>query len=69
MKLLSRLFALCLIMSATSLSLAHEGHEHAAPLDQITAVETADIKIFEKEKETIVQIVTPKHGDFEDLMI
>lgn len=47
MKLLSRVFALCLFMSAASLSLAHEGHEHAAPLDQVTAVETADIKIKE----------------------
>mgnify|MGYP007062894872 FL=1 len=47
MKLISRLFALCLFMSATSLSLAHEGHEHAAPHDQTTAVATADIKIKE----------------------
>jgi hypothetical protein len=44
MKLVSRIFALCLIMSAASLSSAHEGHEHAAPLDQTTAVATADTK-------------------------
>tara|TARA_R110002073_G_scaffold150569_6_gene304744 strand:- start:529 stop:816 length:288 start_codon:yes stop_codon:yes gene_type:complete len=34
-------------MSAASFSLAHESHEHAAPLDQTTAVTTADTKIKE----------------------
>jgi hypothetical protein len=47
MKLLSRLFALCLFISAASLSLAHENHEHAAALNQTTAVETANIKVAE----------------------
>jgi len=31
--------------------------------------EKTDIKIFEKKKETIVQIITPTPGTFEDLMI
>jgi hypothetical protein len=47
MKLASRLFVLYLFMSTASLSLAHEGHEHAAPLDQAKAVATAGIKIKE----------------------
>ncbi|PCI74757.1 MAG: hypothetical protein COB20_14570 [SAR86 cluster bacterium] len=47
MKLLSRVFAICLLMSAASISLAHEGHEHAASLDQAKAVETAGVKIKE----------------------
>jgi len=46
-KLVLRLFALCLFISTASLSLAHEGHEHAAPLDQAKAVEMAGIKITE----------------------
>jgi len=47
MKFVSKLFALCLFLSASSLSSAHEGHEHAAPLDQAKAVETASIKMQE----------------------
>jgi hypothetical protein len=47
MKLLSRVFALCLLMSAANFGVAHEGHEHAAPLDQAKAVETAGINIRE----------------------
>jgi tRNA-specific 2-thiouridylase len=50
--------------------------EHLLTAAKITAGYTkslpgdlADIKVFEKEKETIVQIITPTPGTFEDLMI
>ena len=39
--------ALRLSLSLASVALAHEGHEHAQPLDQAKAVETASTKMLE----------------------
>ncbi len=45
MKQLIALITLVASMFLTITSLAHEGHEHAKQLDQVTAVETAGVKI------------------------